>query len=317
MNQRQIIINGSIALDRIMSFSGEYHELIESTKLETLSVSVLVDSLTEAPGGTGANIAYSLGALGNKPVLLGSVGENGTAYMDTLTAAGVDTSYVSISKFPTASFSVLTDSKDNQVGGFYPGAMADSASLTLEPWTNQQALVCISANDPAAMRRLCEESVAHKIPLMYDPGQQVSNVPDGDLKFGVEAAEIVIVNDYEMEVLSKKTGLTAQELQATVPVLISTHGAEGSVISGKNNPEPLSIEAVKPVRLADPTGAGDAYRAGFLHGYLRQWDVRKCGQLGAVVASFVLEQNGTQVNITPDLVTERYKLNFNEEIVLD
>lgn len=316
MNKPQLIISGSIAIDRIMNFSGQYRDLIEAGRLESLSVSVLVDSVTQAYGGTGANIAYNLALLGEKPVLLGSVGEDGGSYIKRLKAAGVDTSRVHESRLPTASFNVLTDSSENQIGGFYPGAMSDSAGLTLETWGGQDVIVCISSTDPAAMRRQTEECHSFGLKLMYDPGQQVSNIPGEDLLAGVEAAEIVIVNEYENGVLLQKTGLTAEELQAKVPVLIVTHGKNGSIISGSKFAEPLKIEPAVPDKIADPTGAGDAYRAGFLYGYLRQSDSRICGRLGSVVASFVLEQAGPQADISPDTIMQRYKKTFNEEITL-
>lgn len=316
MADTQLIISGSIAIDRIMNFSGSYKDLIESSKLEVLSVSVLVDSLTEAHGGTGANIAYNVAQLGDTPILLGSVGPNGKTYIDFLADHGVDISSVHQSQLPTASFNVLTDSGDNQVGGFYPGAMSDADGLSFLPWKDSAAFFCISAHDPRAMRRQIEECRANSLPFMYDIGQQVSNVSDEDLKAGIEAAQVVIVNDYEQGVLLNKTGLTSDALQAAVPLLISTHGKDGSVLSGTSLPEPINIKSAAPREIVDPTGAGDAYRSGFLYGYLRQWEYKICGQLGSVVASFVLEQAGTQVNLSLDAIRERYKATYNEEITL-
>ena len=316
MGKTQLIVCGSIAIDRIMNFGGSYTDLIEPAKLHVLSVSVLVDSLKEASGGTGANIAYNLAALGNRPVLLGAAGHDATAYLERLASQGVDTSQVHRSELPTASFNVLTDSNNNQVGGFYPGAMADADGLSFAPWAGQDVLVCLSAHDPAAMRRQVAESADHQLRLVYDPGQQVSNISAEDLQAGVAAAEVVIVNDYELGVLSSKTGLSAADLQARVPVFITTHGVDGSVVSGNRLDHVTQISSAPPARVTDPTGAGDAYRAGFLHGYLRQWDVKACGQLGSVVASFVLEQVGTQTNLSHADISARYQQIFNQEIEL-
>jgi len=312
----QLVVCGSIALDRIMNFTGGFHELIDETKLEVLSVSVLVDSLKISNGGTGANIAYNLSNLGNHPVLLGAVGPDAQEYLQQLEAKGTDVSHVYRSKLPTASFSVLTDSHDNQVGGFYPGAMGDADSLSFTPWAGQDVLFCLSAHDPTAMRRQIDESAHNKLRLFYDPGQQVSNISVDDLKAGVAAAEVLIVNDYERTVVSKKLGLSEIELAQQVPVFISTHGKDGSVISGQKLPEPVKIAAAKPTDVVDPTGAGDAYRAGFLHGYLRQWDIKQCGQLGSVVASFVLEQAGTQIDLPVDVIKQRYQATYNQEVDL-
>jgi adenosine kinase len=316
MSNMQLVVSGSIAIDRIMNFSGLYKDLIESSKLEVLSVSVLVDSLHEAHGGTGANIAYNLANLGDKPILLGAVGHNGESYIEFLAAQGVDTSAIHVSELATASFNVLTDTGDNQVGGFYPGAMSDAEGLSFIPWKDTDTFFCISAHDPAGMRRQVEECKTHGLRFMYDIGQQVTNVSAEDIQAGVEAAEIVIVNDYEQEVLLKKAGLTVEALRAKVPVVVSTHGKDGSVIAGKNIAEPISIHIATPVELVDPTGAGDAYRAGFLYGYLRQWDYKICGQLGSVVASFVLEQAGTQVILSLEAIRNRYQSTYNEEIQL-
>jgi adenosine kinase len=299
-----------------MNFSGHYRDLIAADKIDVLSMVVLVESLIEAEGGTGANIAYNLALLGDKPVLLGSVGDNAFMYIERLEAVGVDVSGVHVSQLPTASFNVLTDSTGSQVGGFYPGAMSDATSLSFASWSGQPIMACVSAHDPEAMRRQVGECAKHNIRLVYDPGQQTLTIPAEDLRAGIEAAEIVVVNEYELSVLSKKTGWNEEELQAKVQVLISTHGKRGSIITGNKVPEPIKIESAKPSKIADPTGAGDSYRAGFLYGYLRQWAPRKCGQLGSVVASFALEQHGPQAPLAKESVVLRYKQTFNEEIKL-
>lgn len=316
MGKPQIIVSGSIAIDRIMTFKGHYRDLIEPAKLHVLSVSVLVESAEVAQGGIGANITHNLAGLGEKPILLGSVGEDARDYIKNLESRGIDTSHVHFSQLGTASFNVLNDVEGNQVGGFYPGAMADAKSLSFNPWADQESLFWVAAHDPIAMRRQTDECLAGKLRLGYDPGQQVSNVSGDDLKAGVEAAEIVIINEYELEVLLSKTGFTADELQKQVPLFITTKGEKGSEIAGTEVKQPISIESVKPEKLVDPGGAGDAYRGGFLYGYLRQWDIKQCGQLGSVLASFVIEQMGPQIEISPTAIMERYKSKFNEEISL-
>lgn len=315
MADTRIIISGSIALDRIMDFSGRYKELIRPDKLHVLSVSVLLDKMEDTPGGVGANIAYALARLGERPLLLGSVGPDAASYMERLAAAGVDTSRVHVSQKPTASFNVMTDSEDNQVGGFYPGAMSDSKALTLGPWAGQDALVCVSAHDPAGMRAQVDESREHGLRLIYDPGQQVSNSPAEDLKAGVETAEVLITNDYEFSVLCEKIGMPPEEVRTKVPVVVTTLGKDGSRIDGAKA-SPAEIGVCRPAELTDPTGAGDGFRAGFLYGYLRQWQLPKCARLGAAVASFIIEQHGTQVGFTKEAVAARYRETFNEEIGL-
>lgn len=310
------ILCGSVALDRIMNFSGSYEDLIRPDKLHVLSVSVLLDKLEETRGGVAANIAHNLASLGEKPVLMGSVGPDADGYIKDMAAEGIDTSLVHVSDKPTASFNVMTDRDDNQVGGFYPGAMSDSAALSLRPWAGKDVLVCVSAHDPAAMRRQVDECRELGLRLVYDPGQQVTNCPGDDLRAGVEAAEVLVVNDYELDVLCDKIGAEPQVLKARIPVVITTLGRRGSVIEGTRHPAPISIPAPKPAQLTDPTGAGDAYRAGFLYGYLRQWQLPACGRLGAIMASFIIEQHGTQVQLSIDAVKERYQKAFKEDISL-
>jgi adenosine kinase len=311
-----LIISGSIAIDRIMNFKGRYQDLIHRKKMDALSISVFLDSMEVANGGVGANIAYSLGLLGEKPILLGSAGNDASSYLAELSAAGIDTSYVHISKLATASFNVMTDSEHNQIGGFYPGAMSDAASLTLEKWTNQNSLLCLSAHDPEAMRLQVKQCRDLGIRLLYDPGQQVNNVSGDDLKAGVEAAEVLIINEYEHSLLCDKTGITTKQLSRQVPLLIVTHGAKGSLFDGSSVTKPFTVKAALAPKLVDPTGAGDAYRAGFLYGYLRQWDIETCGRLGAVIASLIIEHYGTRYHFSLDEVHDRYQATFKQAIAL-
>lgn len=314
MADTRLIICGSIALDRIMDFSGKYRDLIRPDKLHVLSVSVLLDNMEQTPGGVAANIAHGIAQLGERPVLLGSVGPDAFAYVKKLKAAGIDTARVHVSQLPTASFNVMTDSEDNQVGGFYPGAMSDSKPLSLAPWAGQDVLVCVSAHDPAGMRSQVEECKKYGLRLVYDPGQQVSNSPAEDLAAGVKAAEVLIANDYELASLSERTGLSAKDIKARVPVVVTTLGKDGSVIEGAKVKTPVKVAACKPDKVADPTGAGDAYRAGFLYGYLRQWPLTSCGRLGSAVASYIIEHHGTQTRLSKQAVAARYKQTFNEGI---
>lgn len=308
----KLLLTGSVALDRIMIFPGKFSEVIQPDKLHVLSVSVLLDKLKETWGGTAANIAYSLALLGEKPILLSAVGESARRYIKSLEKLGVDTSQVYFSDLPTATFTVLTDKMDNQVGGFYIGAMGDADSLSVERFADKEVLVTISAHDPAAMRRQVKECVSLKKRLFYDPGQQVSNISGEDIKAGVEAAELLILNDYEMGVVEKKTGWGREEVLAKVRVVVVTLGEKGCHVyrDGKK----FESAAVKVRKVVDPTGAGDSFRAGFLYGYSRDWELRKCVQLGAAVASFAVEQHGAQEHkFSKAGVGERYKKTFGKK----
>lgn len=315
VNETPVIISGSIAIDRIMNFRGSYREHIQPEKLDTLSISIFLQELKDSYGGVGANIAYSLAMLGDEPILVGSVGPDAIAYMERLAVTGVNIKHVYQSELPTASFNVITDSDQNQIGGFYPGAMFDSDALTFSSWKGQDVIVVVAPHDPKAMKRQVEECKKWGLRLCYDVGQQVSNLPGDEMKVGVEAAEILIVNDYEMTVLSKKTGLAIDAIKRQVPIVITTLGKRGSIIEGARVPKQTRVGIVPPARVADPTGAGDAFRSGFLYGYARNWPLQACAQLGATCGTFAIETMGTQGHtFTPGQVAARYKDAFNEPI---
>ena len=294
-----------------MHFPGKYSAHIRADKLDKLSVSIFLDSLTNTHGGVGANIAYSLALLGENPVLVGSVGPDADHYLERLTKTGVDTSMVHVSKLPTASFNVITDSDENQVGGFYPGAMFDAETLSFAPWEHDSPICLVGPHDPAGMRRQVAECVRWNLRLCYDVGQQVSNLSPEDLRAGVNAADVLILNEYEMAALSAKIGLDTAQIKAAVPVVVTTLGSEGSVIEGASIPSPVRAGIVAPIKVADPTGAGDAYRAGFLYGWRRQMDWVVCAQLGATCAAYAIENVGTQGH-SFDLATVsgRYETTF-------
>jgi adenosine kinase len=315
MSEVPIVVCGSIAIDRIMSFNGSYRDYIQPDKLNSLSVSIFLNELRDLYGGVGANIVYSLALLGDKPLLVGVVGSDAASYIERLALMGVDISYVHQSKLPTASFNVITDADQNQVGGFYPGAMFDSASLTFAPWKDSKAVHVVAPHDPEAMKRQVAECKTWSLRLCYDVGQQVSNLSGDDMRAGIEAAELLIVNDYEMSVMSKKTGLSIDTIKSTVPVVVTTLGKEGSVIEGSKLSQLINIGVVEPIHVADPTGAGDAFRSGLLYGYVRSWPLKASAQLGAVCATFAIESFGTQGHhFTPEQVTKRYELAFEEPV---
>lgn len=291
-----LVFTGSISIDRIMNFGGHYKDLIQPDQLHVLSLSILIDKLTNSRGGVAANIAYNLALLGESPILLGSIGSDAGEYLDSLRASGIDTSHVHVSDLPTATYTVLTDADDNQVGGFYPGAMSDTASLTLSPWYNTKTLVIISANDPLAMDRLVKECIQHKLDYAYDVGQQVTNITVDQMKLGIEHASLLMVNDYELGTLVGRTGYSQAQINQMVPIVVTTLGASGTVITGSLVKEAITVPAVANVKVVDPTGAGDCYRAGFLYGHLRGLPLTTCAQLGSVTSTYTISLRGTQTH---------------------
>lgn len=314
MIQSKLVICGSIAIDRIMDFSNSYTDLIKPEKIHVLSISVFLDKLIDTYGGVAANICYTLALLGEKPILVGSVGPNCNDYIKKLSDIGIDTADVFFSKLPTASFNVITDKDNNQVGGFYPGAMMDSDNQTLKKYQGQNVLITIAPHDPKAMKRQVKECKDLGLRLFYDVSQQVSNIDSEDITEGVEAAELLIVNDYEFNVICEKTGKTADEIKSMIPVVVITKGHLGSTIEGKNVKEIINIPSAKPNKVVDPTGAGDAFRSGFLYGYARGLDLDICGKLGSVSAVYALEKHGTQEHsFTKEEFSQRFKENFGIE----
>ncbi len=291
-----------------MNFNGRYKDLIQADKLHVLSLSILINDLSHSRGGTAANIAYSSALLGDQPILLGSVGHDAKQYIADLAGIGIDTSNIFYSDLPTPTFTVLTDSDNNQVGGFYPGAMSDISTLTLKPWYGKNPLVVISANDPTAMDQLVKECVSHNLDYVYDVGQQVTNISVEQLKLGLSKAKILFVNDYELGTILGRTGLSESDLTAMIPLIVTTLGVEGTRLAGSTIAVPISVKAIKNIKVVDPTGAGDSYRAGFLHGYLRGDSLDICAELGSTVATYTIELRGTQTHTftLADVINKHY-----------
>lgn len=305
-----IILSGSISIDRIMNFSGHYKDMIQPDKLHVLSLSILVDKLTNSRGGTAANIAYNLALLGEKPILLGSVGDDAKSYIQDLQSMGIDTQYVHTSELPTPTFTVMTDLDNNQIGGFYPGAMSDISNLSLSHWYKTKSLVVISANDPLGMDQLVSECIKHNLDYAYDVGQQVTNISVAQLKLGISRAKILFVNDYEHGSILARTGYSERQLREQIPVIVTTLGEGGTKITGSSLKKPILVKSISKINVVDPTGAGDAYRSGFLYGYKRGYDLEVCAQLGSLTAIYAIETHGTQ-NHTFDFAEIEQKLYSN------
>lgn len=290
----RIIITGSIAFDYIMSFPGRFKDHILPDKIHLLSVSFLVDSLRKERGGCAANIAYSLALLGERPTVMGTVGQDFSDYRLWLEQQGVDTSLIrEISDKFTASFFVSTDLDDNQIASFYTGAMANARELSFHiPDARRAKLTIISPNDPEAMTKYALECKDLGIPYIYDPSQQIIRLPAEELVASATGAKILIVNNYELEMFKNKTGLTDGDVQGLAEVLIVTRGEQGSTIWTEGRR--IDIPAVRPLRPAEPTGVGDAYRAGIIKGVLRGYPWEVTGRIASLAATYVLESHGTQ-----------------------
>jgi adenosine kinase len=314
VSARRVVVTGSVAFDYLMTFSDRFLDVLVPDRMHRLSVSFRVDAMRRVRGGCAPNIAYSLARLGADAVIMATAGSDAREYRDWLANAGVDVSLLRIhDDIFTASFFVTTDRDQNQVGTFYSGAMDRARDLSFDAVDPAGvAMAIIAPNDPQAMARYTRECRALGIPFMYDPSQQVAQLGGEDLLAGLEGAAIFIGNEYEFGVIEKKTELAEAELRARVPVLIVTRGSEGSTIALRDGAQTITVP---PARVeateVDPTGVGDAYRAGLLAARLAglPWDI--AGRVGSIAAVYALETIGPQPQ--PYTLAEfraRYQANF-------
>ncbi len=313
-----IVITGSVAYDYLMTFPGYFRQNIIPDKLDKISLSFLVDHMTRQRGGCAPNIAYSMALLGETPKVLATVGVDFGEYRSWMESIGIDATYIrEIPEKYTASFFVNTDLENNQIASFYSGAMADAAQLSIKEIRKGEIdYVVISPNAPDAMKKYTEECIQLGIPYLFDPSQQVARNPHDDLREGVEGAHALFCNEYEFELLQKHTGLSAERIDQFVKLLVITRGEHGATI--KADDREYQIPIVPAVRVADPTGVGDAFRGGFLRGYRLGLDLQTCGQMGALSATYCLEQKGTtNHSYTPLEYISRYRENFDDDGALD
>jgi len=288
----KIVVTGSIAYDYLMSFPGKFTEHFLPEHMNRVSLSFLVDTMDKRRGGCAPNIAYTLALLGERPRLMATAGEDFGEYRAWLEAAGVDTSLAKQidGKF-CASFFCSTDVDNNQIASFYTGAMADAGQLSF--WTARDCgLAIISPNDPGAMVQYAEECRTLNIPFIFDPGQQCARMGGDELRDGVTGATMVIVNDYELELLRQKTGLDESDLLTVAKALVVTRGEHGSSVLTREGR--ADVGAVTPERIVDPTGVGDAFRGGLMKGMALRLPYEICARMGSVAATYALEHLGGQ-----------------------
>jgi adenosine kinase len=308
------VLTGSVAFDYLMSFPGYFRDHILVEKLETISLSFLVDSMVRLRGGTAPNIAYTLALLGQHPCLFATVGEDFTDYRLWLESKGVDTTYARlIPGVYTASFFANTDLSNAQIASFYPGAMAYASQLSLKELDRAETgLVVISPNDPEAMKQYVRECRELGQAYIYDPSQQIVRLDADDIRQGVEGCLALFVNDYEFALIHKLTGLSASGILKHARFMVVTRGESGATVYSREGE--FNIPVVPPEKIADPTGVGDAFRGGFLTAYQCGLDWVTCGRMGALAATYCLENTGPQGHMyTPAEFVSRYRRNFDDE----
>lgn len=316
-----LLITGSIATDHLMSFGGKFADSLVVEQLDKLSVSFLVDDLEVRRGGCAANIAFGLGVLGLRPVLVGAVGEDFADYRSWLERHGVDCGSIRVSDTRhTARFVCTTDAEMAQFASFYPGAMSEARDIELRPVADRHGevdYVLVAPNDPDAMLRHTQECRDRGYRFLADPSQQLA-FGDGDLiRELIDGADILFSNEYESALIAKKTGWSDAEILERVGTWVVTLGAAGVRIE-RQGQDPIEVPAVADARRVEPTGVGDAFRAGFLAGLAWELGLERSAQLGCLLAAYVLERVGTQeYSLTRPDVVERMRSAYGDEAAAD
>ncbi|MFA5070051.1 MAG: carbohydrate kinase family protein [Patescibacteria group bacterium] len=309
----KIAVSGSLAYDRIMDFPGNFADHILPEKIHVLNVSFCTSTFREGFGGTAGNIGYSLRLLGEEPIIISQVGSDFNKYEKWLCKNRINP--FSIKKYKnelTASAYIITDQNDNQITGFYPGAMKYGSEYNQKK-IKQAKYFLISPGNKKDMMDSVLVARKNKIPHIFDFGQQLAILTRSELIKGILGAKIVIANDYEIELMLKKTGLTKKKIFDKIELLITTLGPGGALFETKNRI--IKIPPAKPKNTCDPTGAGDAFRAGLIKGLAEGYPLEKVGRLAALVSVYTVEKYGTQTHhFTWSDLKKRYYINFKEKL---
>lgn len=303
----RILVTGSVAYDTVMNFHGKFADHILPDKVHMLNVAFLIGDLHKNFGGTAGNIAYNLSLLGMVPKVMASVGRDFWEYENWMKQNKIDTKHIKVhNEDYTAQAYITTDDHDNQITAFHPGAMSQAAKLSVHDLKDKPELVIVAPNDTRAMVKYCKEAAELKIKLIFDPGQQITAFSKEELASCLKHANYIIVNDYELELILKKTGLSQSQLLESSEALIVTKGHQGSIIITAT--KSFKIPAFPAEQIVDPTGCGDAYRAGLIYGLLAGLPWEKSGRLGSLIAAYKISHQGTQTHsLNLGLLKEKFQ----------
>ncbi len=312
----KFLVNGSIAYDLLLTHDGSFLSGIDPKNLENLSVNYLAQGFTRHHGGTAANIGWHLALLGQTPLAVGAVGFDGTEYAELLKERGVDVTHVNrIKDAITATAVIATDSGERQISFFHPGADAFGTFPDFSDDRDDIAYAIMSPRNPMLMLKGAAECARLKIPYLFDPGQVVHAFGQNDLRKAVEESAGLIVNEYEWSLASGKLGWKEAEVIDKSGMLVVTLGDAGMLIQTKK--ERVKIAPCPPAQLVNPTGAGDAARAGLLFGLAKKWPLVQAGRLAAIMGSLVCEQAGTLLDsLDIEQVSERAREVYGEGLPL-
>lgn len=293
----RIAVTGSIATDHLMHFPGRFAQQLLPDQLHKVSLSFLVDDLVVRRGGIAANIAFGMAQLGLRPVLLGAVGSDFADYRSWLERHGVDCDSVHVSDVShTARFVCTTDEDMCQIASFYAGAMSEARNIELAPVADRIGgldLVIISPNDPIAMSRHTAECRERGYPFVADPSQQLARMSGEEISDLIDGATYLLTNEYEKDLLESKTGLSDAQVLDRVGIRVTTLGKDGIRITGRQV-ETVQVPIAREIHAYDPTGVGDGFRSGFFTGLSWGLSLERSAQVGALLATMVLETVGTQ-----------------------
>lgn len=310
-----LVVTGAIAYDHILRYDGLFKDHIFPEKLHMINISVVTETFTTMYGGTGANQAYTLGLLGMKPVLFGSAGVDFPEFDQHVRSAGVDTSRVHRDELlPCASGFALCDRSNNQIWGFAKNAMGKAKEMSLSTFTAPIDFVLITPDDFDAVINHVSYCIDHQIPYAFDPSFDIPSLTPEFLRVGVEHARILFGNGYEIAQLQERAAIDHQSLVKD-KIVVTTFAEHGSKI--EQGDRVVEIPIVPTSKIIDPAGAGDAYRSGFIAGYLRGFDIQTSGNMGALAATYAIEHNGAEDHyFSRAEFSQRYKDTFGGQILL-
>ena len=311
----RLLIVGSVGFDSIMDLPGRFSDYIMADSIDQLNVSFTVETFRKEFGGTGGNCAYGLGLLKQKPVLISAWGSDADAYREHLKSVGVRlNNMVDDEKLFSATGNVMTDVDHNQMWMYYPGALKRMVDINLTDVVNKSKdLVVLMPSQPESFVKHLHEVVEFGVDYVFDPSFFVPNLTSKQIELGLAHAKIVFGNDYEIGLMEKKTNRKLDDWVKGGITIVRTLGKNGSYVFNGGNV--WEIPVAKPVQSVDPTGAGDAYRAGFLTGFIKGFDLQVCGQMGALLSAYKVEKPGTQTyGFELADFGKRYEREFGEEI---
>jgi adenosine kinase len=309
-----VVCTGSIAYDYILSFKGHFKDHILADKAHILNLSFLVDDLRKHRGGVAGNYAYNLALLGYPAAVLATAGSDAAEYRDWLVARGVDCQGLRLLDGEiTATGFTTTDLDDNQLTGYYGGAMGRAAMLGVDDASPGAEALIVGPNDPTAMIRLVRECRERGLPFVFDPAHQLPRLSGEDVAEGARGAWILIGNDYELELIMQRTGHAMDRLVELAEIVVTTLGRDGSRIATRSGM--IDIPPAPARRESDPTGAGDAFRSGLVAGLLRGLELKDAGRVASLAATYAVEQVGTvEHSYTQAEFSQRYKEAFDERL---